>query len=361
MSSPPSESQNLREKNLRQTLRDHTESNIIAQRRTSQPAAILSMKDFTRNLQKKFYKIIDDHLHRIEQIFSAFKFDSIQTHLDTMHHKHLEYCIDHEEKLQEILNMKIEERLTFKDESYLDYEKINSLFERNLKQGKRQPAINNLITNQRLLNLLDLNKPFLLDPPYKRFDLRDKPIERAASERINLFDYSEAHDTFYVFCANNKGYWYDSGYNPNEITNIPCQGMTAIHTWQNHIAVGNKRGDVFVSEQNDLLVKYRFHFSAMIKNISFSDDTFDNLFITLARNKSLHFRRNDLIEWKKEFYNCNVLGYWPQIKKGVTYFNNQVKIVEYRDGSFRNKKTFPMGFVCKFFLFLSKLKKDKFF
>lgn len=355
MSSTSEKSQDLRAKNLKTAFNNIEESRTGSHSQSAKPHKVASMREFTQNLRTKFYKIIDTHIHRMEQIFSAFKFKSIQMHLDNMHANHLSYAVKHEEELQKILNMKIQEKLEFKDDSYLEYEKISALFDRNLKGGKRQPVISNLITTQRLLNLLDLANPYLLDPPYKNYDLRDKPVERSASERINLFDFNQHHDTFYVFCSNNKGYLYDSGYNPSDIKNVPCSGMTTIRVWKDHTALGNKRGDVFVSDQHDLQVKYRFHFSAMIKNINFSDETFDNLFVTLARNKSLHFRRHDLIEWKKEFYNCNVLGYWPSIKKGVTYFNNQVKIAEYRDGAFRTKKTFPMGFVCMVFLFFLTL------
>lgn len=216
-----------------------------------------SMNQFVKTLKKKFYKIIDLHLDRIQTIFSAFKFTSIKNIMEDLHDKHEKYSLDHEEKLQEFLNIKVKERLEFKDESYLDYDKVENMFQRNLKEGVRQPMIANLLTEQRLLNILDLDDPELLRPPLQFYDFRDRPAGFDAKQRVNLLAFSLHHEKYYAFCADNKGYIMSKKFEKEEITSFNCRDMCTIKCHDKFTVMGNKKGDFFISEDENLALSYR--------------------------------------------------------------------------------------------------------
>jgi hypothetical protein len=220
--------------------------------------SISSMNEFRREIKKKFYEIIDLHVDRIETIFSAFKFGSIQEIIEDLYEKHMNYSLEHEEKLQEFLNIQVSKRLEFKDESYLKYDKVENLFQRNLKGGVRQPMIANLLTEQRLLNVLDLEDPELLRTPVQFYDFRERPANFDAKQRINLFTYSKTHEKFFAFCSDNKGYILDKKFNKEEITTLNCRNMCALKCLDRFTVLGNKNGDFFLCEDDQLTVSYRY-------------------------------------------------------------------------------------------------------
>lgn len=258
MSETGSQSTNTRQKNLQNV---KIEESIVQKRQKigaeDEGPSLGSMSEFVRLLKQKFYTIIDLHLSRIETIFSAFKFTSIKGIMEDLHQKHERYSVEHEEKLQEFLNLKIKERLEFKDESYLDYDKVENMFQRNLKGGVRQPMIANLLTEQRLLNILDLDDPELLRPPLQFYDFRDRPAGFDAKQRINLLEYSLEHERYFVFCSDNKGYALTKKLEQEEIGALDCRDMCAIKCRGRFTVLGNKKGDFFLSEAADLTVAYR--------------------------------------------------------------------------------------------------------
>ena len=249
---------NLRQKNL---MNVKINESIVQNRKTIQTkednVSLDSMTHFVNLLRKKFHKIIDLHLERIETIFSAFKFKSIKNVIEDLHNKHEKYALEHEEKLQEFLNIKVKQRLEFKDESYLNYDKVENTFQRNLKEGVRQPMIANLLTEQRLLNILDLDDPELLRPPLQFFDCRDRPANLTAKQRVNLFTFSLVHEKYFVFCADNKGYIMDKKFESQEITTMNCRDMCALKCQDKFTILGNKKGDFFLCEDDQLTVSYR--------------------------------------------------------------------------------------------------------
>lgn len=307
--------------------------------------SVSSLSDFMNTIKKQFHKIIDNHLDRVSLIFSAFKFGSIQNILTELKEKHEEYAITHEEALQEFLNLKINERLEFKDDSYLDYDKIDNTFERNLKNGVRQPMVANLLTEQRLLNLLDIDDPEMLRPSMKFYETRETKLELGENERVNNMVFNKVHQVYVAFTSKNKGYIIDAEMNKSEIDSIPCLNVTCLTSYDKYIIVGNKRGDVYVFDNPNMEVTYHFNFSYMIQNVALSDDTGNNFFVTLPGNRTLHFRRQELESWKTEYMNTNIIDYWPQVNMGVVYYNGNTRIVTWEDGIFKVKKKLATGFV----------------
>jgi len=249
---------NLRKKNLQKV---NIEESIVQNSKKivqeEENVSLGSMSEFVKTLKKKFYTIIDLHLERITTIFDAFKFTSIKSIMEDLHNKHERYSLEHEEKLQEFLNIKVKERLEFKDESYLDYDKVENMFQRNLKEGVRQPMIANLLTEQRLLNILDLDDPELLRPPLQFYDFRERPAGFDAKQRVNLLAFSLHHEKYFAFCADNKGYIMDKAFEKEEVTTLNCRDMCAIKCHDKFTVLGNKKGDLFISEDDKLTITYR--------------------------------------------------------------------------------------------------------
>lgn len=259
MSETGSQSTILRQKNMKNV---KVSESIVQKSKKIKPVeeetSIGSMVEFRRVIRDKFYEIVDLHVERIETIFSAFKFGSIQDIIEDLYKRHMEYSLEHEEKLQEFLNLKVEKRLEFKDESYLNYDKVENLFQRNLKGGVRQPMIANLLTEQRLLNVLQLDEPELLRSPLMFYDFRERPADFEAKQRINLFTYSMHHEKYFAFCSDNKGYIMDKKFGKQEVTTMDCRNMCALKCHERFTVLGNKNGDFFLCEDDQLTVSYRY-------------------------------------------------------------------------------------------------------